>query len=831
MKKLLLFTTALFITYTISAQAPANGNAENATLINLDGGNNYFSNSYSEAQIRLDLAENDAGGQVGCTITANPSIYYKFEANEDATIRATISDFNNQSLGFTNVIFYTAPNLNVTNNSDLQVASFCGQSSQESINVTQGQAYYVVFLRVNGGSNLTNVQFSKAPKNVDVQSAELIDNFNFTDYNWIDMATQDAGGQMLCPVTGFTTVYYKFTASESGTLNISQSMGPSDGFAIVFSASDLNATQNSDLTQVLACSFGNLTTYPITAGSSYYVICNNSVANTYTTIQFQFTPPAPNNDLVVNAYEATSFPYEDIVNINGATGPEAFSGTCNTGANPVVYYKFTASADMTLAATVFDAAEAGPSVTATLNSSGVVYIYTAADQNVTNESQLTQVGVCVADASLSGNVGGYSKTFEATQGTTYYVQVRGHNPNTPTASSKVRIEVATPLQTSERDALIDFYNSTTGNSWNFNDFWGSAEQVGSWFGVATHIVNGQEHVTAISFTGNNLDGTLPSSIGNNLSQLQVFSLQANFADSFLTGGIPDSFGNLSELTTLYIRYHDILGGNIPASLGNLTKLRVLYLEDNGLTGSIPQSLANLNNLTALFLIYNDLQGAVPDFSTSPNFGFLDIRLNYFNFSDIESNHAANLTLGTYWFSPQRTLDDEEEIISPPGANITLDVDDDNVNREAQDPSPNNVYQWYKDDVAISGANQNTYTITNAQVADDGVYYCDITNPLVADLIIRRANITVIVDENLSIANFDADGFALFPNPANDWITIKTKLLNNATLQLFNVSGQLLMSKPLTSEITSLATDQLASGMYLISITSDNINSTKRFIKQ
>ena len=72
---------------------------------------------------------------------------------------------------------------------------------------------------------------------------------------------------------------------------------------------------------------------------------------------------------------------------------------------------------------------------------------------------------------------------------------------------------------------------------------------------------------------------------------------------------------------------------------------------------------------------------------------------------------------------------------------------------------------------------------------------------------------------------------MFPNPAKDWLTIKTKLLNNASVKLYNTNGQLLIEKPLTLEITSIAIDDLSSGMYIISIHSDSVNGTKRFIKQ
>ena len=112
-----------------------------------------------------------------------------------------------------------------------------------------------------------------------------------------------------------------------------------------------------------------------------------------------------------------------------------------------------------------------------------------------------------------------------------------------------------------------------------------------------------------------------------------------------------------------------------------------------------------------------------------------------------------------------------------------------------------------------------------------MYYCEITNATLPDLTIIRANITVIVDDNLSVNDFEDDTFVMFPNPAKDWLTIKTKHLNNASAKVFNINGQLLLEKPLISEITSLAIDQLSAGTYIITIDSDYGTSTKRFIKQ
>ena len=187
-------------------------------------------------------------------------------------------------------------------------------------------------------------------------------------------------------------------------------------------------------------------------------------------------------------------------------------------------------------------------------------------------------------------------------------------------------------------ALVDLYNSTNGSQWSENAYWLTAAPVSIWEGVT--VVNSR--VTKIILSGFDnfsdlyLSGTLPSSLGN-LTNLRTL----NLSDNRLTGNIPSTLGNLSNLQHLELGVNS-LTGNIPSTLGNLVKLRDLGLGYNQLTGSIPSTLGNLSNLDTLDLGNNQLIGSIP--STLGNLGKLqDLGLGYNQLSGSIPSTLGNMS--------------------------------------------------------------------------------------------------------------------------------------------------------------------------------------------
>ncbi|EEF29782.1 serine-threonine protein kinase, plant-type, putative [Ricinus communis] len=125
---------------------------------------------------------------------------------------------------------------------------------------------------------------------------------------------------------------------------------------------------------------------------------------------------------------------------------------------------------------------------------------------------------------------------------------------------------------------------------------------------------------------NPLNGTLPISVGNLSSSLEVLSAYR----CGITGTIPIEIGNLSNLTLLSL-YENDLRGTIPATIGKLRKLQALLLDHNKLEGVFPPELCDLQSLAILSLGVNTLSGSIPScLGNVDSLRNLSMQMNKFN---------------------------------------------------------------------------------------------------------------------------------------------------------------------------------------------------------
>jgi Leucine-rich repeat (LRR) protein len=170
-------------------------------------------------------------------------------------------------------------------------------------------------------------------------------------------------------------------------------------------------------------------------------------------------------------------------------------------------------------------------------------------------------------------------------------------------------------------ALVDLYKSTDGATWLHRKNWLTKNRLSTWYGVTVTSAR----VAEVSLSSNGLSGSIPSSIGN-LSNLQHLDLSLNQLNS----GIPSSLGNLVHLTYLDVGVNK-LSGIIPSSIGKLIHLTYLSMGGNQLTGAIPSSFTNLVNLDTLYLQFNQLSGSIPSFiGNFTKLTYLNLRHNQFN---------------------------------------------------------------------------------------------------------------------------------------------------------------------------------------------------------
>jgi len=419
-------------------------------------------------------------------------------------------------------------------------------------------------------------------------------------------------------------------------------------------------------------------------------------------------------------------------------------------------------------------------------------------------------------------------------------------------------------------ALVALYNSTDGANWTNNTNWLTGP-VPTWYGVGVY----NNRVLDVSLYSNNLNGTIPTEIGNLDGMYNI-----NLAGNQLSGSIPTEIGNLNLLTNLYLHENDLQGtipssvvnmtslerfslsgnqltgsipavlgtlvnlkrlqldwnqlsGTIPPELGNLNNLEWLWLSYNQLTDSIPAELENLGNLKQMYLYHNQLSGSIPSEFTNLD-SLVDLYINDNQFTElpdlssltvltglkIQNNKFTfediepNIGISVFQYSPQDSVGEGLDTTIAPGTSLTLTVV---VGGTA------NLYQWTKDGFDIPGATNNTYDIVSADTTDSGLYVCKITNTIATELTLysRQMNVTVeSVTATEETKNAIPKEFTLsqnFPNPFNPATTIRYTLpeSGNVKLNVYNLLGE---------QVAELVNEFKEVGAYAINFNADNLQS-------
>jgi hypothetical protein len=200
-------------------------------------------------------------------------------------------------------------------------------------------------------------------------------------------------------------------------------------------------------------------------------------------------------------------------------------------------------------------------------------------------------------------------------------------------------------------ALRDLYDATEGTRWNCptdmqfpGEVWNFSTPVtaiqnpcqSNWQGInCSYIYTGNyqsPYACGIEWLilGNcGLMGTVPESIGNlrNLTTLALdtnyltgsipngfYSIQGllrvNISSTYLNGTISGSIGNLQQLQYFEFTYN-YFWGTLPKEIYSLVNLNFLYLNNNYFSGSIAEEIRNLRELEELFLTANKFTSSLP----------------------------------------------------------------------------------------------------------------------------------------------------------------------------------------------------------------------------
>ncbi len=191
-----------------------------------------------------------------------------------------------------------------------------------------------------------------------------------------------------------------------------------------------------------------------------------------------------------------------------------------------------------------------------------------------------------------------------------------------------------------RKVLVDLYNQTNGSRWTNKDNWCSDKPIEEWKGVYYRFPD----YLQIYLSNNNLTGSIPESIGN-LTELQMFNIDYNK----ITGKLPSSIGNLKNLEYFYIN-NNSLSGSLPKEFASIMDVENIHIYNNMFSGDIPQEIQDHPKWAELWpsMIYQKGNGFRMDSAVIPGPKFETTDINGKSMSSDEIYRNNKYTLIFNW---------------------------------------------------------------------------------------------------------------------------------------------------------------------------------------
>jgi hypothetical protein len=215
--------------------------------------------------------------------------------------------------------------------------------------------------------------------------------------------------------------------------------------------------------------------------------------------------------------------------------------------------------------------------------------------------------------------------------------------------------------------------------------------------------------------------------------------------------------------------------NLPTLHEGLIRINTEFNQLNSLP-KLPSTLIELS-------CNNNLLTSLPDLSKSNLVvGRLVVQNNYLSFEDIAPNLPKFGKVADY--APQLLA------ISPSvqslfyGSTFSMSV---------TVRGSGNTFQWFKNNVAISGATTNSYIKAGVTSADAGVYCCEVSNPLVPALKLTSNNVNMSLRGNaIAILSPKVSDFLQY-NTYHP-ISITTNILDPVKIELIGLAEPLLITQ-------------------------------------
>lgn len=292
-----------------------------------------------------------------------------------------------------------------------------------------------------------------------------------------------------------------------------------------------------------------------------------------------------------------------------------------------------------------------------------------------------------------------------------------------------------------------------------------------------------------------------------LKNLEWLSMSGNQMNSF-----PPQLSQLKALIHLNFSDNQLSGGF--ENLIGMQNLEQIYLDKNLISGAFPTSILQLKKLQMLSLTGNQLTGEIPE--TIPALTFIDN--NLFTKQELKSFLLKETALADFTYSPQR-YDEPKTVFASLGSAATL----------PQSLSGDDYqFSWFKDLDQKTPTTTESYYISKIEVDDFSDYTCEAYSfeILPKELMeISFFRTPVILAQELGTAEVKTD-LIVYPNPAKDFLHIKTTKLEIEKIFIFDLSGKLLM----TQKSKRINVAHLPSATYIISLQTPEGLKSFKFIK-